>query len=189
MSISPFILASASPRRVDLLTQAGLTPAHIIPADIDETPHKDELPKAYVMRMAHEKAQAVAANHAGQVILAADTVVTMGRRILPKAEDEAQAKQCLTRLSGRRHTVLTAVAVAQINGTIQVKLAETAVRFKCLSIEEIKEYLASNEWQGKAGGYALQGRAAAFIPWINGAYDTVVGLPLHIALPMLRSAR
>lgn len=183
----PFILASASPRRKELLAQIGITPDTILSADIDEAPAKGELPRAYVKRMAREKLAAVASDHPDAVILTADTVVACGRRILPKTESEQQARQQLMLLSGRRHTVYTAVAVQTADGNIREKLSETAVRFKRLSDEEIVAYLASGEWRGKAGSYAIQGSAARFIPWINGSYSGVVGLPLAETSTLLQS--
>lgn len=177
MAHRPFILASASPRRVELLRLLGLTPAHILPADIDETPLRNELPVAYVQRVARGKALAIAASHPAERILSADTVVAMGRRILPKAEDEATARQCLTLLSGRRHRVMTAVCVIE-NGACREAMATTIVKFARLSTKDIEDYIASGEWNGKAGGYGIQGRAAAFIPFISGSHSNVVGLPL-----------
>lgn len=181
-----FILASASPRRLDLLKQIGLVPAEVAPAEIDETPHKNELPQAYAMRVTEAKARAVAALRPGKSILAADTVVCMGRRILPKAEDAKTARRCLVRLSGRRHTVMTAVGLLAADGKYKVKLAESVVRFKRLSEDEIEVYIASDEWQGKAGGYAIQGVAAAFIPFISGSYSNIVGLPLAETASLFR---
>jgi len=181
-----FILASASPRRLQLLQQVGLTPERIIPADIDETPRKGELPEAYAGRMAEEKAAAVAALHPDSAVLAADTVVACGRRILPKAEDERTAKKCLELLSGRRHRVYTSVCLLHQGGRRQ-KTVMTQVRFRRLGEKEIAHYLASGEWRGKAGGYAIQGLAEAFIPWIGGSYSNVVGLPLAETWAMLQS--
>ena len=181
------ILASASPRRRDLLAQIGVVPDEILPADIDETSRKGELPKEYVERMASEKAAAIAAQHPDAAILAADTVVACGRRILPKAENEATARTCLQLLSGRRHSVLTSVVLCTPARTAQ-KTVATKVKFRPLSARDIDAYIASNEWQGKAGGYAIQGRAQAFIPMLNGSYSAVVGLPLCETMAMLRSA-
>ena len=180
------VLASASPRRVDLLRQIGIEPAAIDPADIDESPLKAELPALHAARLAGAKARAVAARHPGALVLAADTVVACGRRILPKAEDEATARSCLTLLSGRRHRVLGAVELAAPDGRRSRRLVTTAVRFSRLTDEEIAGYLASGEWQGKAGGYAIQGRAAAFVPAVTGSYSNVVGLPLAETAAMLR---
>lgn len=173
------ILASASPRRVELLQLLGITPAAIIPADIDETPLKGELPAAYVCRVARGKAEAIAAAHPNRLILSADTTVVMGRRILGKPENEAEARQFLKRLSGRRHRVMTAVCVIHADGTMREKLCSTVVKFARLTAPMIDAYIASGEWQGKAGGYAIQGRAAAFVSFISGSHSNVVGLPLH----------
>jgi septum formation protein len=180
------ILASASPRRVQLLAQLGITPTAIIPADIDETPLKGELPLPYVRRVARGKAEAVAAQHRGQRILSADTVVALGRRILPKAEDEATARQCLALLSGRRHRVITCVCVIDAAGMLRSKTAISVVRFSHLTPAMIEDYIASDEWRGKAGGYAIQGKAGAFIPFISGSHSNVVGLPLHETAGLLR---
>jgi len=187
MAVRPLILASASPRRLELLAQLGIKPHSVHPADIDETPLKGELPVTYAKRMALEKAEAIAKQMPGKIILAADTVVFCGRRILPKAEDEEAARECLAVLSGRRHKVITAVTVAK-NGGSQSKHAITTVRFKRLASAEIERYMASKEWYGKAGGYAIQGIAAAFIPWINGSCDNVIGLPLYETSLLLESA-
>ena len=180
-----FILASASPRRVQLLAQLGLTPSQIVPAEIDETPHSAERPTDYAARIAQTKAQTVAALHPGARILAADTVVALGRRILPKAEDEATARRCLTLLSGRRHRVLTCVCVIHADGTLRHKTVVTVVRFAALTGPMIDAYIESGEWRGKAGGYAIQGAAAAFIPFIAGSYSNVVGLPLVETVALL----
>ena len=177
-SVPPLVLASASPRRLALLRQIGIEPDAVDPAEIDETPLKGELPRAHVQRLAQAKASAVAARQSGAFVLAADTVVALGRRILPKAEDEATARRCLERLSGRRHRVLGAVVLVAPEGRTAARLVTTAVRLKRLTGPEIERYLESGEWQGKAGGYAIQGRAAAFVPAINGSYSNVVGLPL-----------
>lgn len=179
------ILASASPRRLDLLAQAGITPDAVVPADIDETPHKNELPRAHALRLAEGKARAIAAAHPGAFILAADTVVACGRRILPKAETEAQAAQCLALLSGRRHRVYGGIALLLPDGTLRTRLADTVVQFKQLTAAERNNYLASRDWDGKAGGYAIQGAAAAFVPWINGSYSNVVGLDLAMVHDLL----
>lgn len=173
-----FILASASPRRLELLKQIGCVPDAVFPGNVDETPLKAELPDKYVLRVAGAKAHAVAAAHPGRIVLAADTAACCGRRILPKAETEAEARQCLKLLSGRRHRVYTGVALVDAKGGEHVRLAVSQVKFKRLTKQEIDAYVASGEWRGKAGGYAIQGRAAAFIPWISGSFDNVVGLPL-----------
>jgi len=172
------VLASASPRRHDLLRQIGIEPAAIDPAEIDETPLKGELPRDHAERLAQAKAEAVAVRHAGAFVLAADTVVALGRRILPKADDETTARRCLELLSGRRHRVMGGVAVCAPDGRVARRLVTTVVKVKRLTEPEIEAYLASGEWHGKAGGYAIQGRAAGFIPAINGSYSNVVGLPL-----------
>ncbi len=181
------ILASSSPRRLDLLRQVGIHPDRTVPPDIDETPAKGELPRAHAARLASAKASAVAAAlGAGEsYVLAADTVVACGRRILPKAETEAQARRCLDLLSGRRHRVHGAVCVLGPAGRRAARIVTTMVQFKRLTEMEIAAYLANGEWQGKAGGYAIQGMAAAFIPAINGSYANVVGLPVVETLALL----
>lgn len=186
--IPPLVLASASPRRLDLLRQVGLEPATIDPADIDETPRAGELPRAYALRMALAKLAVVKERHPGALVLAADSVVVCGRRILPKTEVEAEARDCLARLSGRRHRVLGGVAVAGPDGRVRTRLVETIVRFKRLEAAEIDSYLSSGEWQGKAGGYAIQGRAAAFVAFLSGSYSNVVGLPLFEAVALLEAS-
>lgn len=173
------VLASASPRRLDLLAQIGIVPAAVDPADIDETPLPRELPVDHAKRLAEAKAAAVAARHPGCFVLAADTVVACGRRILPKAESEAEARACLSLLSGRRHRVIGGVCLVTPKGKSIVRAITTAIAFKRLAAEEIAFYLASGEWRGKAGGYAIQGFAAVFARQIVGSYSNVVGLPLH----------
>ena len=173
------VLASASPRRLDLLRQIGIVPDQVEPADIDETPRRDELPAGHVVRLAEAKAHAVRPRHPAAFILAADTVVACGRRILPKAEDEATARACLALLSGRRHRVYGGVALLTPAGDLAIRRVVSQVTFKRLSEAEVAAYLASGEWHGKAGGYAIQGHAAALIPWIAGSYSNVVGLPLY----------
>ena len=158
----------------------------MVHADIDEAPRQGELPRNYAARMAREKALA-AADPAAHV-LAGDTVVAVGRRILPKAEDEATARQCLELMSGRRHRVLSAIALLAPDGTLRERLSETQVRFKRLSEEEIRAYLAGGEWHGKAGGYAIQGSAEGLIAWIGGSHSGVVGLPLFETRALLKSA-
>lgn len=179
-------LASASPRRRELLARLGLADVSVAPADIDETPRKGELPRDYAARMAREKAQAAADSQS--FVLAGDTVVAAGRRILPKAEDEATARTCLELLSGRRHRVLSAIALRAPDGTIRERVSETQVRFKRLSGEEIADYLASGEWHGKAGGYAIQGAAEGLVAWIAGSHSGVVGLPLYETRVLLKAA-
>ncbi len=189
MSLLNLILASASPRRADLLAQIGVTPHAVDPADIDETQHKDELPRVYAARLAKTKAEAVASRHDSGLILAADTVVTVGRRVLDKPTDETDARRHLTLLSGRRHRVTTALTlIRKEDGRVWSRLVETQVKLKRLSDPEITAYLASGEWQGKAGGYAIQGIAARFVPWIGGSYSNVVGLPLTETAGMLEAA-
>ncbi|MBO6767828.1 MAG: septum formation protein Maf [Erythrobacter sp.] len=180
------ILASASPRRRELIARLGVTPAAIAPADIDETPHKGELPRDYARRMAREKAEAAASDDGH--VLVGDTVVAAGRRILPKAEDEATARRCLELLSGRRHRVLSAIALRAPDGTIRERLSETVVIFKRLSAQEIDAYIASGEWHGKAGGYAIQGIAEGLISRIQGSHSGVVGLPLYETRALLKAA-
>lgn len=186
MAAPELVLASASPRRRELLARLGIEPARVVHADIDETPGKGELPRDYARRMAREKAQA--AGDSGVFVLAGDTVVTVGRRILPKAEDEATARKCLDLLSGRRHRVLSAVALQSPDGSVRERLSETVVRFKSLSAEERAAYLAGDEWRGKAGGYAIQGSAEGLIAWISGSHSGVVGLPLFETRALLESA-
>lgn len=180
------ILASGSPRRRELIARLGIEPEAIAAADIDETPHKAELPRDYARRMARGKALAVSGN--GAHVLAGDTVVALGRRILPKAEDEACARRCLELLSGRRHRVLSGIALMAPDGTLRERLSETIVRFKPLSREEIAAYLAGGEWHGKAGGYAIQGSAEGLIAWIGGSHSGVVGLPLFETRALLKAA-
>jgi septum formation protein len=183
---STLVLASASPRRLDLLRQIGIVPSRVDPAEIDETAIEGELPPAHARRVAASKLAAVAGRHGSCFVLAADTVVACGRRILPKAEDEATARTCLELLSGRRHRVLGAVELQAPDGRLVRRLVTTTVAFKRLTETEIDLYLASREWRGKAGGYAIQGLAAAFIPAINGSYSNVVGLPLAETWAMLQ---
>ncbi|AUW57071.1 septum formation protein Maf [Sphingobium sp. SCG-1] len=182
------VLASASPRRLELLAQIGVVPDIVDPADIDETPHKAEQPHLYAARMALEKAQAVAVRHPGCLILSGDTVVAAGRRILPKAETEAEARACLDTVSGRRHRVLSAVTLIDARGTARQKLSTSIVTFKRLHADEIAAYLASDEWQGKAGGYAIQGIAAGLIRALQGSHSGVVGLPLYETRALLSAA-
>lgn len=182
------VLASASPRRVELLGRLGITPATVDPADIDETPRRGERPEPHVTRLAAEKAAAVAARHPGRVVLAADTLVAVGLRILPKAEDEATARRCLGLLSGRRHRVLTALTVIDAKGTARHRISRSTVRVAQLTPADIEAYIASGEWQGKAGGYAIQGRFEAHVLWMDGSFSGIMGLPLADVRAMLRTA-
>lgn len=187
-NVLPLVLASASPRRLDLLRQLGIEPAAVEPADVDETPLKGELPARHAARLALAKAEAVAARRGDALVLAADTVVGVGRRILPKAMTEAEARSCLDLLSGRRHRVHGGIVLALPDGRRIARRVETIVAFKVLSEEEREAYLASGEWHGKAGGYAIQGRAAALVRFIEGSYSNVVGLSLFDVAAMLRGA-
>lgn len=188
MTAYPFVLASASPRRLELLRQVGLEPQVIDAADLDEAPLRRELPMAHARRLAWAKAQAVFARHTGKIVLGADTVVACGRRILPKADKEAEARHCLALLSGRRHRVLGGVCVMGPGNVRHHALVTSVVRFKRLSAAEIDAYIDSGEWRGKAGGYAIQGRAAAFVAFLSGSYSNVVGLPLHETVNLLKGA-
>jgi septum formation protein len=188
LGIKPLILASASARRVELLARLGVVPSAIDPADIDETPLKGELPSPYAKRMAAEKALATAARHAGVPVLAADTVVACGRRILPKAETEAQARACLALISGRRHRVHSAVTLIDATGRARHRISTSTLTFKRLGVAEIEAYIASGEWHGKAGGYAIQGRAEAFVIQLSGSHSGVMGLPLYETKGLLVSA-
>ena len=179
------VLASASARRLDLLRQIGLEPDRIDPADIDEIPRPGELPPAHAMRLAENKARAVMPRHPGAYILAADTVVACGRRILPKPLDAASARACLKMLSGRRHRVYGGIALASPDERLTLRRVDSHVTIKRLSDAEIAAYLCSGEWRGKAGGYAIQGRAAALIRWVSGSYSNVVGLPLFETFQLL----
>ena len=181
------VLASASPRRLDLLRRIGIEPDAVDPAEIDETPRPREQPRALARRLAREKARAVGARHPGAVVLAADTVVACGRRILPKPAEPAEARRCLELLSGRRHAVYGGVAAVDAQGREHERLVVTQVRFKRLGTREIETYIDSGEWRGKAGGYAIQGLAAAFIPWIGGSWANVVGLPVSETAALLAS--
>lgn len=183
------VLASASPRRRDLLAQAGRAPDLILNPDIDETPARGERPEAHALRLAQEKVAEVAKDPKarGAFIIGADTVVACGRRILPKAEDEATARYCLHLLSGRRHRVIGGIAAMAPGGEAKMRKCVTSVAFKRLSECEIGAYIASGEWRGKAGGYAIQGRAAVFIRFIAGSYSNVVGLPLYETERLLES--
>ncbi len=180
------ILGSASPRRLDLLAQVGIVPDAVISPDIDETPARDESPRDCALRLARAKAAAIPGEEAA-LILTADTVVALGRRQLGKPADEGEAARFLSLLSGRRHRVITAIAL-RAGSRVRERVVETAVRMKPLSEAEIAAYLALGEWRGKAGGYAIQGAAAAFIPWIGGSHSNVVGLPLVETVNLLRGA-
>ena len=183
-----FILASASPRRLDLLARIGVVPDAIDPADIDEAPIRGELPLPHAQRLAAAKAAAVAARHPGAIILAADTVVALGRRILPKADDEATARFCLELLSGRRHRVHSALTVIDAGGRARHRSSTSLVTFKPLPAAEIAAYLAGGEWRGKAGGYAIQGLAEAWVRALSGSHSGVVGLPLFETRALLVAA-
>ena len=180
------VLASASPRRLELLAQIDVRPDLIDAPAIDETPGADETSRRLALRLAQAKAQTVAQRHANAWVVAADTVVAVGRRILPKTETEAEARTCLALLSGRAHRVVTGVAVVAPNGKRASRLSETRVKVKRLSQQEIAAYMASQEWRGKAGGYAIQGLAGAMILELQGSYTGVVGLPLYETLALLR---
>ncbi len=182
------ILASASPRRLELLKQVGIKPDEVIPADIDETPIKGELPAELALRLAVSKAQAIAEKHADAFILAADTVVGAGRKILDKAEDEKYARYCLETLSGRRHHVYGGIALITPKGQIIKRCVDTLVQFKRLTPAEIETYIKGGEWDGKAGGYAIQGSAEIFIKFIRGSYSNVVGLSLYDIMKILDGA-
>lgn len=184
----PLVLASASPRRLDLLRQAGIEPDRVVAADVDETPRAGELPPALVRRLARAKAAAVAAQEPGAFVLGADTAVACGRRVLSKPADADEARRFLARLSGRRHRVLGGVAIATPSGRAIARVVETRVAFKRLSADEIEDYLGTGEWIGKAGAYAVQGRAGAFVRLIVGSYTNIVGLPLTETVAMLRGA-
>ena len=182
------VLASASPRRLDLLARIGVVPGEVIPAEIDESVPKGELPRDHALRLATEKAQVVAATRPNALVLAADTVVAVGRRILPKVEDEATLRACMKLLSGRRHRVLTGVALAAPGQPLRTRLVETMIAMKRLSSEEIDYYASHGEWRGKAGGYALQGYGEVYVRHISGSYSNVVGLPLAETRHLLKAA-
>lgn len=184
---SRLVLASSSPRRRELLGRLGITPERIAEPHIDESPLAGELPRAYALRLARAKAAAVARGP-GEIVLAGDTTVALGRRILPPADDEALQRKLLTMLSGRRHHCISAICVIDTEGRERDRVVETVVRFKRLSADEIDAYLASGEGAGKAGGYAIQGRAEALIQSIAGSHSGVVGLPLYETRALLRAA-
>ena len=182
------VLASASPRRLDLLARIGVTPDSVIPADVDEIVPRGELPREHALRLARQKAEAIAVKEPDALVLAADTVVAVGRRILPKVEDEATLRACMRLLSGRRHRVLTGVALAIPGGGVRERLVETMIAMKRLSADEIDHYASHGEWRGKAGGYALQGYGEVYVRHIAGSYSNVVGLPLAETRVLLKSA-
>ncbi len=182
------ILASASPRRVDLLARIGVVPDAVVPAEVDESVPKGELPRMHALRLAVEKAEAVARQEPDALVLAADTVVAVGRRILPKVEDEATLRACMALLSGRRHRVLTGVALAAPGVPTRTRLVETMIAMKRLSAEEVDFYASHGEWRGKAGGYALQGYGEVYVRHIAGSYSNVVGLPLAETRLLLKAA-
>jgi septum formation protein len=184
----PLILASASPRRAELIARLGVTPAAIDPADIDESPRKDEPPQIYAKRIAAAKAAHVAARHPGAAVLGADTVVAAGRRILPKAEESAEARVCLELLSGRRHRVHSAITLIDAGGTARHRISTSIVAFKPLTHQEIDAYLAGGEWHGKAGGYAIQGFAESWVRMLSGSHSGVMGLPLFETRALLQAA-
>ena len=184
-----FILASASPRRLELLRQIGLTPDKVFPADIDETVRGKEPPTAYARRMAAEKSRSVARSYPNAIVLGADTVVACGARILPKAEDEATARECLGMLSGRRHRVIGGICVIAPDGRERQRVVTTTVKFMRLTPNEVDRYIATAEWNGKAGGYAIQGDAAKFVVLLSGSYSNVVGLPLHETYRLVTAAK
>ena len=188
MGLNPIlILASSSPRRRDLLARLGVEPARIAAPDIDETPRKREVPRVYALRMAEEKAVAVPRD-AGEIVVAGDTTVAVGRRILPQAADADMQRGFLNLLSGRRHHVLSAVAVIDGNGRMRSRMCDSIVRFKRLSADEIESYIQCGEGLGKAGGYAIQGRAEALIDWMAGSHSGVIGLPLYETRALLRAS-
>ncbi|MCG2841926.1 Maf family protein [Sandaracinobacter sp. RS1-74] len=186
--MKPLILASASPRRRELLGRIGLVPQAVDPADIDESVRPGERPEPHVARLAAEKAAVVAARHPGKVVLAADTLVAVGLRILPKAEDEATARACLKLLSARRHRVLTAVTVVDADGIARHRLSRSTVRVDRLLPADVEAYVESGEWNGKAGGYAIQGRFEAHVLWMQGSFSGIMGLPLAETRAMLKTA-
>jgi septum formation protein len=186
----PLVLASESPRRRALLAQAGIQPDAVLAAAIDETIHKNETPRAYGLRLAQDKLRSAASRWSGapSVILAADTVVACGRRILPKAESDDAVRACLTLLSGRNHMVLTAVAVRSCDGKVRTRITETRVTFQRLTSGDIDAYVRGGEGLDKAGGYAVQGRAEIFVRRLSGSYSNVVGLPLRETVALLRAS-
>jgi len=183
----PLVLASASPRRLELLARIGVVPDAVAPTDTDETPRKGEVPRRLAARLAAAKAEAAAAP-SGALVLAADTVVGLGRRALPKAGTEEEAQRCLEMLSGRRHQVATGVVLRLPDGGLRRRLVLTAVAFQRLTAAQIEDYVAGGEWRGKAGGYAIQGRAECFVRFLSGSHSNVVGLPLFETAQLLRGA-
>ena len=183
-----FILASSSPQRKKLLETIGIIPDDIVPANIDETPKKNEKPKDFALRMSKEKALSVAKNNLNSFILSGDTIVAAGRRIIGKPSSKNEAEKILKLLSGKRHRVLSAFTLIKPDGSEITKVVVSRVKFARLSDKEINEYLDTNEWQGKAGGYAIQGRACAFVPWISGSYTGVMGFPMNEIKNVLESS-
>ena len=183
-----FILASSSPQRKKLLETIGIIPDDIVPANIDETPKKNEKPKDFALRMSKEKGLSVAKNNLNSFILSGDTIVAAGRRIIGKPSSKNEAEQILKLLSGRRHRVLSAFTLIKPDCSEITKVVVSRVKFSRLSDKEINEYLDTNEWQGKAGGYAIQGRASAFVPWISGSYTGVMGFPMNEIKNVLESS-
>ena len=186
--MSPLVLASGSPRRAELIGRLGIRPAAIDPADIDETPLKGELPAPYAVRVAAAKAALVAARHPGSAVLGADTVVSAGRRILPKTDDVAEARACLQLLSGRRHRVHSAISLVDSQGVARHRLSTSVVAFKRLTPAEIEAYLAGGDWRGKAGAYAIQGYAESWVRMLSGSHSGVMGLPLFETRALLVAA-
>ena len=183
-----FILASSSPQRKKLLETIGIIPDDIVPANIDETPKKNEKPKDFALRMSKEKGLSVAKNNLNSFILSGDTIVAAGRRIIGKPSSKNEAEKILKLLSGKRHRVLSAFTLIKPGGSEITKVVVSRVKFSRLSNKEINEYLDTNEWQGKAGGYAIQGRASAFVPWISGSYTGVMGFPMNEIKNVLESS-
>lgn len=182
----PLVLASASPRRLELLARIGVVPDRVLPTDTDETPRKAELPRQLAARLSAAKAEAAAADAPDALVLAADTVVGVGRRVLGKPADEAEARRFLELLSGRRHRVLTGVSLRTPDGKARARLVDSVVAFQRLTEAQIAAYLATGEWRGKAGGYAIQGRAEMFVRFLSGSHSNVVGLPLFETAQLLR---
>ncbi len=182
----PLVLASASPRRLELLARIGVVPDRVLPTETDETPRKAELPRQLAARLAAAKAAAAAAQSPGALVLAADTVVGVGRRILGKPADEAEARRFLELLSGRRHRVFTGVSLQTPDGKARARLVDSVVAFQLLTAAQVAAYVASGEWRGKAGGYAIQGHAEMFVRFLSGSHSSVVGLPLFETAQLLR---